>query len=216
MTNVSGSLVKNLQLGVGKSVIVDLPEDASEIYVGDPRIANAVVRSARRIYVSAIANGQTTIFALGRDGQKIGIVEVSVGRDVGRPDESSQRGDSRQRYSRSHRGQFDHPDRIGRVGRRRPEGHRHRVRLRHRRPLARSRSAQTASSASGGSSGKVINSLTIRGLDQVSLRVTVAEIRREVVKQLGVTMSGSGSERQPHARQPVRDQRRAFGDRRRR
>ena len=83
MTNVSGSLVKNLQLGVGKSVIVDLPEEAAEIYVGDPRIANAVVRSAKRIYVSAIANGQTTLFALGRDGRKIGIVEVSVGRDVG-------------------------------------------------------------------------------------------------------------------------------------
>ena len=40
--------------------------------------------------------------------------------------------------------------------------------------------------------GKVINSLTIRGLDQVSLRVTVAEIRREIVKQLGVNMSGIG------------------------
>ena len=49
---MSGRSVKNLQLGVGKSVIVDLPEDASEIYVGDPRIANAIVRSARRIYVS--------------------------------------------------------------------------------------------------------------------------------------------------------------------
>jgi Flp pilus assembly secretin CpaC len=64
MTNVSGRLIKNLQLGVGKSVIVDLPEDASEIYVGDPRIANAIVRSARRIYVSGLANGQTSIFAL--------------------------------------------------------------------------------------------------------------------------------------------------------
>jgi len=42
------------------------------------------------------------------------------------------------------------------------------------------------------SNSKVINSLTIRGLDEVSLRVTVAEIRREIVKQLGVTMSGSG------------------------
>ncbi len=64
-------------------MIVDLPEDAAEIYVGDPRIANAVVRSARRIYVSALANGQTTIFALAGDGRKIAIIEVSVGRDVG-------------------------------------------------------------------------------------------------------------------------------------
>jgi pilus assembly protein CpaC len=34
--------------------------------------------------------------------------------------------------------------------------------------------------------------LTIRGADQVSLHVTVAEIRREIIKQLGVNLSGSG------------------------
>ena len=37
-----------LQLGVGRSVIVDLPEDAAEIFVGEPKVANAIVRSARR------------------------------------------------------------------------------------------------------------------------------------------------------------------------
>jgi pilus assembly protein CpaC len=74
---------KTLQLGVGKSVIVDLPEEAGEIYVGDPKIANAIVRSARRVYISGVANGQTSIFALARDGRKIATLEVSVGRDVG-------------------------------------------------------------------------------------------------------------------------------------
>ena len=38
----------------------------------------------------------------------------------------------------------------------------------------------------------MINALTIRGADQVSLRVTIAEIRREIIKQLGVNLSGSG------------------------
>jgi pilus assembly protein CpaC len=191
MTNVSGQLVKNLQLGVGKSVIVDLPEDAAEIYVGDPRIANAIVRSAKRIYVSAIANGQTTIFALGRDGRKIAIVEVSVGRDVG---------ELSNLLNAAIPGNDIHvrtvADSIILTG-----------------SVASAGDAQKAIdiasgfiadaggsfsfgaagiSASGGSSGKVINSLTIRGLDEVSLRVTVAEIRREIVKQLGVTMSGSG------------------------
>src|SRR5271165_7591809 len=75
---------KNLQLGVGKSVIVDLPEEAGEIYVGDPKTANAIVRSAKRIYISGVANGQTTIFALARDGRRIETIEVSVGSvDVG-------------------------------------------------------------------------------------------------------------------------------------
>ena len=49
---------RNLQLGVGKSVIVDLPEEAGEIYVGDPKIANAIVRSARRVYVSGVAKAR--------------------------------------------------------------------------------------------------------------------------------------------------------------
>ena len=192
MTSVSGGLVRNLQLGVGKSVIVDLPQDASEIYVGDPRIATAIVRSARRIYVSALANGQTTIFALGRDGRKIGIVQVSVGRDVGElksllnaaiPDNDihvrtvadsiiltgsvASAGDAQKAVDIASGFVTDTGGTFS-LG-------------------------ASGISASSGSSGKVINSLTIRGLDQVSLRVTVVEIRREIVKQLGVTMSGSGS-----------------------
>ena len=63
-------------------MIVDLPEEASEIFVGEPSVANAVVRSARRLYIDAIANGQTTIFALDKNGRQIAIIEVSVGRDV--------------------------------------------------------------------------------------------------------------------------------------
>ena len=78
-----GEARKSLQLGVGRSVIVDLPQDATEIFVGDPKVANAVVRSARRLYVAAVANGQTTIFALAADGSKIAAIEVTVGRDIG-------------------------------------------------------------------------------------------------------------------------------------
>ncbi len=191
-TDVSGAVVKNLQLGVGKSVVVDLPEEASEIYVGDPRIANAIVRSATRIYVSAIANGQTTIFALARGGRKIAILDVSVGRDVG---------ELAKLLNASIPGNDIHvrtvADSIILTG-----------------SVASAADAQkaldiasgfvgngVASATSGAdgistksisSGGKVINSLTIRGLDQVSLKVTVAEIRREIVKQLGVNISGSG------------------------
>ena len=55
----------NLRLGVGQSIIVDLIEDAGEIYVGDPKIANAIVRSAKRIYISGVANGQTSNLRIG-------------------------------------------------------------------------------------------------------------------------------------------------------
>ena len=39
--------------------------------------------------------------------------------------------------------------------------------------------------------GKVVNGLTIRGRDQVMLKVTVAEVQRDVIKQLGIDLNGS-------------------------
>ena len=42
-----------------------------------------------------------------------------------------------------------------------------------------------------GGSDKVANNLTIRGRDQVMLKVTVAEVQRDIVKQLGIDLNGS-------------------------
>jgi pilus assembly protein CpaC len=42
----------------------------------------------------------------------------------------------------------------------------------------------------------VVNSLVIRGRDQVTLKVTVAEVQRQVLKQLGVATNTTGGEKQ--------------------
>jgi pilus assembly protein CpaC len=42
-----------------------------------------------------------------------------------------------------------------------------------------------------GDSTKVVNGITVRGRDQVMLKVTVAEVRRDIIKQLGIDLSGS-------------------------
>ena len=184
--------VKSLQLGVGRSMIVELPEDAQEIFVGDPKIANAIVRSARRIYITTLAAGQTTVFALGRE----------------RPQDRGVRDHGRARRRRTARLlEAAIPDNdihvrtvggsiiltgLGRLGRRRAAGARHRPGLR-RRPQHRRRPRPAAAPpATASPAGKVVNSLMIRGLDQVSLRVTISEIRRDVLKQLGVSYSGLG------------------------
>src|SRR6202042_693655 len=82
MGAMSDATAQPLQMGVGQSCIADLPEEAGEIYVGDPTVANAIVRSAKRVYISGVANGQTSIFALARDGRRIAAIQVSVGRNV--------------------------------------------------------------------------------------------------------------------------------------
>ena len=191
ISSASDRAAKNLQLGVGKSVIVDLPEEAGEIYVGDPKIANAIVRSAKRIYVSGVANGQTSIFALAKDGRKIETIEVSVGRDVG---ELSILLNTAIPGNEIHvRTVADTIILTGSVASAEEAQKAIDIASGFVNDTASSFSFGSAGiSASGGSSGKVINSLTIRGLDQVSLRVTITEIRREILKQLGVNMSGSG------------------------
>ena len=197
---------QHLQLGVGQSVIVDLPDEAGEIYVGDPTIANAIVRSAKRIYISAVANGQTSIFALGRDGRRIAVFQVSVGRAVTellnllntalpgneihvRTVENTIILTGFVASAEEAQKALDIAD--GFVNDTAPSTQGSTVSI--------SNGSSGAGGAGGGASGKsnsprgrVINALTIRGADQVSLRVTIAEIRRDIIKQLGVNLSGSG------------------------
>jgi len=195
-------VTRTLQMGVGKSVIVDLPSDASEIFVADPKIANAIVRSARRVYIDGIANGQTSIFALDKNGGQIAVFEISVGRDIAELTEllnAALPGNDIQVKTVSDSiilmgsvasaaeaakaldiaGGFVGVTAVGAVTAQASGG---------------PGGAAEASSAGGTPiSGKLINSMIIRGLDQVSVRVTITEIRREILKQLGVSMAGTGS-----------------------
>jgi pilus assembly protein CpaC len=204
-----GPIARRLQMGVGKSVIIDLPEEAGEIFVGDPKVANAIVRSARRLYVAAVDNGQTTIFAMDRQGRQIAVIEVSVGRDIGELQELLRTAlpgndivvktvaDSiilMGSVASAGEAQKALDIASGFVG---------------TTVLGGAPNGGSAGGGGGGAAsptnqvsitaggtpvtGKVINSLTIRGLDQVSLRVTISEIRREIVKQLGVNLSGMNS-----------------------
>ena len=198
-----------LQLGVGQSVIRDLPEEAGEIYVGDPNVANAIVRTAKRIYISGVANGHTSIFALAKDGRRIAFFQVSVGRAVGELtallNVSIPGNEIRVRtventiiltgsVASAEEAQKALDIASGFVNNSSASAS----------GTAPSASASNGSSGGGGApggsagkssmspQGKVVNALTIRGADQVSLRVTVAEIRRDIIKQLGVNLSGSG------------------------
>jgi pilus assembly protein CpaC len=51
--------------------------------------------------------------------------------------------------------------------------------------------AQDLAARLAGGADKVVNSITVRGRDQVMLKVTVAEVARNVIKQLGIDLSGS-------------------------
>jgi pilus assembly protein CpaC len=71
-----------LSLGVGKSVVIDLPRDIKDVLVADPKIANAVVRSSQRAYIIGAAVGQTNIVFFDSAGQQIAAYDIAVKRDL--------------------------------------------------------------------------------------------------------------------------------------
>ena len=175
------SAARRISMGIGKSVIIDLPEDAAEIFVGNPKVANAVVRSARKLYIIGIADGQTTVFALDFQGRQIAALEISIGRDVGELQQilNAALPDS-QIVTRTINdtiilnGTVNSPEEAQRAT-----------------DIAEGFVKQAGQAAAGQS--LVVNSLVIRGRDQVMLKVSVAEIRRDIGKQLGITSSVWGS-----------------------
>ena len=172
---------RRISMGIGKSVIIDLPQDAAEIFVGNPKVANAVVRSARKLYIIGIADGQTTVFALDSQGRQIAALEISIGRDVGELQQILNAAlPDLQIVTRTINdtiilnGTVDSPEEAQRAT-----------------DIAEGFVKQAGQAAIGQS--LVVNSLIIRGRDQVMLKVSVAEIRRDIAKQLGVTSSIWGS-----------------------
>ncbi len=174
---------RRINMGVGKSLIADLPRDASEIFVGDPKIANAIVRSARKIYIIGVAAGQTSIYAMDAQGRQIASFDISIGRDVGELDrilKAAMPGNGIVTRTIN--------DTIILTGFVETAADAQMAV-----DIAKGFVGSTDAGAAGGggagpsSNGRVINSLTIRGRDQVTLKVTIAEVRRSILKQLGVT-----------------------------
>lgn len=165
-------LHRTYDVAFGRSVVVDLPSPARDAYVADPKVANAVVQTARRIFVTGVGEGVTTILVSNADGQQTGIIEVRVARDTGGLEDALRialPGSAiTVRYSGTN------------------------VVLSGMVPSALE--ATLAADIAGGfleGSGKVVNALVTRGKEQVMLRVTVAEIQRNVLKQLGVDADGA-------------------------
>ncbi len=158
----------HIQMGAGKTVLVDLPRDAAEIVVGNPAVVNAVVRTPRKIYLMGAGLGQTTVFALDSQGQRFADFEISVGRDVGELTPLL-----RAAIPNSEITVRTVSDTIILTG-----------------SVASPRDAQRAMDIAKGfaakrnedGSGGVINGMQIRGEDQVMLKVTVAEVSRTVLK----------------------------------
>lgn len=173
------ALSRKLDLSIGKSIIVELPRDAKEVFVANPKVANAVVRSTRKLYVIGVAGGNTSVFVMDEEGRQIATLEINVGRDL-----NELRATLRQAFPSSNIELRPAGDSILLTGT--VDNASEAVRAV---DIANAFVGVTTGFLSA-SKGQVINSLTIRGRDQVMVKVTVSEISRVALKQLGINSSG--------------------------
>lgn len=196
----SSQASQRIKLGLNKSIVIDLPQDAYDILVANPSVADAVTRTARRIYLFGKSVGETNIFVFGPNGEQIASLDLRVERDV-----TGLEGYLKRFLPNSDISAELINDNVVLTGT---------VQT----PLDAKRAAQLAelfvsggeattgqyaqTAAGGDSAGgvdinnpdqtrrtsKIVNMLKIIGEDQVTLKVTVAEVSRSVMKQLGVNM----------------------------
>jgi pilus assembly protein CpaC len=161
-----------VSLGIGKSFVIDLPREIKDVLVADPKIANAVVRSTQRAYVIGAAVGQTNIIFFDSTGAQIAAYDIAVKRDL-----NGVRAALKQSLPNSDISIEAVGDGVILTG-----------------SAASPVEAQQASDIAGrlvGGDAKVVNSIAVRGRDQVMLKVTLAEVQRSVIKQLGIDLSAN-------------------------
>jgi pilus assembly protein CpaC len=161
-----------LSLGIGKSAVVDLPRDIKDVLVADPKIANAVVRSSQRAYIIGATVGQTNIVFFDAAGQQIAAYDIAVKRDL-----NGVRAALKQALPNADIQIDGVGDGVVLSGSAAT-------------PIEAQQAGDVAARLVGGAD-KVVNSIAVRGRDQVMLKVTVAEVARSIIKQMGIDLSAN-------------------------
>ncbi len=168
--SASSQKMRFLSLGIGKSVVLDLPHDIKDVLVANPKVANAIVHSSQRAYVIGSEVGQTNIVFFDSDGQQIAAYDIAVTRDL-----NGIRAALKQTIPNADiriEGLGDGVVLTGSVAS----------------PIEAQQAGDLAARLVG-SADKVANNIAVRSRDQVMLKVTVAEVQRSIIKQMGIDLS---------------------------
>lgn len=168
----AGSASRSIVLPLNKAAIVELPSAASDVLVSQPSVVDAVVKSPRRVYLLGLAVGQTNAFFFDADGRQILNLEIQVERDVDALTDLFARLMPDSRIT--------------------AEAVNDNVVLRG--SVQNSIQAANAHDIAGrfvGDKEKVITLISVRAPEQVMLKVRIVEMQRQLIKQLGVSTSGS-------------------------
>ncbi len=184
--------VRHVNLAISKSTIIDFDDEIRDILVSNPQVADAVVRTNRRLYIIGNKYGMTNVYVYGADNRQIADIELQIQPDVSTLEALLNRV---QPHSQIHveavtgavlltgtvnsaldaSEAFDVASKfLGGSG-------------------TATQTTGTATAITTSGTVQVLNGLKIRGKDQIMLRVTVAEVQRTAIKSLGIDLSETTS-----------------------
>ena len=166
-----------LRIGIGKSAVVKLPTAAKDVIVGDPGITDVVLRNRNTAYLFARSAGQTNVFFFDSAGNQILNLDIEVAVDFK---------SLKKLIDRTIPGNAIQVDGVG-----------NNIVLKG--TSANAQESKLAEELVDKSAivlqcgCKVVNAMKIADGDQVMLKVRVVELKRSIMKQLGVNLSTSFS-----------------------
>jgi pilus assembly protein CpaC len=166
------SEAQRFELGVGKSMVIDLTTSIKRASLANPEVADTVVLSPKQIYLTGKAAGVTTLTLWKENGELFSAFDVRVSPDL------SQLREQLHKMLPDEQGILvtatrEHVTLSGTISN-----------------LARqSRALEIAEPYAP---KKVVNLLQVGGAQQVMLEVRVAEMDRNLIRRIGVNMAGVG------------------------
>ena len=174
-----------LRMGLNKSAVIKLPVAAKEVIVGESTVVDVVLRNKTTAYLFARAAGQTNVFFFDANGQQILQLDLEVTLDTKA---------LKKLIDRSIPGNDIQVDSTGaNIVLKGTAANAQQAKMAESlaaRFLGVTSSAQGDNGAPDPNS-PVVNLLKIADGDQVMLKVKVVELKRSVLKQLGINLEGA-------------------------
>lgn len=171
-----GPAHEHLTLALDKAAIVQLDTDARDVLVSNPGVVDAVVRTARRVYLLGMKTGQTNAFFFDAAGHQILSIDITVERDVAGLTKLMH-----DNFPGSDIKVTALNDNVVLTGT---------VDSAEQATRAQDLAARFATDpGKNADPTKVVNMLKVKGREQVMLKVRVSEIQRNIAKQLGINLA---------------------------
>ena len=184
---------KNMKIGLGKSVLIEFPRDIRDVMVSNPSAVDAVVLSSNRVFLLARKIGEANAFFFDTAGEQFATMELYIERETAALESL---------LNRTIAGSMIKVEMLNQTvvltGRVKNPTDSVRAANIARQFATVEYEVSTKEQIEGASVKKfeksdtetVINMLTVEAEEQVMLKVTVAEVQRSLMKQMGINLGG--------------------------